>query len=248
MMIKDSTLDRTIDELLIARRIAEQETRTPSGKLSAGMLGQPLQWQILKTIGVPQREVDNYTLRKFLRGNHVEDWLLGLLPGIIEKQKFAEYRGAIGYCDALVDCTYWDSKKGIMPVEVKSVSNMKYKRITQEAQPDHGHRLQATLYALAFETPYYCIAYVSTDDYRIACYVCPTESTTSGVEYVIDEYNTALVAGVVPKFDPVEKWQASDKYSNYPDWMSLSEAEIQNKLETEYPAAYEKLKSLQQGD
>jgi hypothetical protein len=207
------------------------------------MLGQPLQWQILKTIGVPQREVDNYTLRKFLRGNHVEDWLLSLLPGIIEKQKFAEYRGAIGFCDALVDCTYWDSKKGIMPVEVKSVSNMKYKRITQEGAPDHGHRLQATLYALAFETPYYCIAYVSTDDYRVSCYVCPTESTTSGVEYAIDEYTTALALGEVPVFEAIEGWQKSDKYNNFPDWMTLTAAEIEAKLQAEYPAAYLKLKN-----
>lgn len=243
-MIKDSTLDRLIDERLIAQRIARDEAHKPSGKLSAGMLGQPVQWQILKTIGVPQREIDNYTLRKFLRGEHVEEWLMGHIPGIIERQKFAEYRGVIGYCDALVDCSTWDSRKGVTPVEVKSVSNMKYKRIIQEAAPDHSHRLQATLYALAFEAEYYCIAYVATDDYRVTCYVCPTESTVSGVEYVIDEYEAATAAGIVPEFEAIESWQKSDKYNNYPDFMSLSEAEIEAKLEAEYPHAYLKLKSL----
>lgn len=243
-MIKDSTLDRIVEEHLLAQRIAKDHGHKSSGKLSAGMLGQPVQWQILKTLGIPQREIDPYTLRKFLRGEHVEEWLMGYLPGIIERQKFAEYRGVIGYADALVDCTEWTSGKGIMPVEVKSVSNMKYKRIIQESAPDHSHRLQATLYALAFETDYYCIAYVSTDDYRIACYVCPTESTVSGVEYAIDEYEAALASGIVPVFEAKENWQANEKYSNYPDWQKLTEAEIEAKLQAEYPSAYLKLKSL----
>jgi hypothetical protein len=247
-MIKDSTLDRIIEERLLADRIARDHAHRPSGKLSAGMLGQPVQWQMLKTLGVPQREIDSYTLRKFLRGEHVEEWLLGYLPGIIERQKFAEYRGVIGYADALADCNAWDSGKGVMPVEVKSVSNMKYKRIIQEAQPDHGHRLQATLYALAFETDYYCVCYCSTDDYRVACYVCPTESTVSGVEYAIDEYEAAFAAGIVPVFEAKENWQASEKYNNFPDWQNLTEAEIEAKLEAEYPDAYLKLKSLQQGE
>ena len=243
-MIQDQTLDRLITERLLADRIARDERHTPSGKLSAGMLGQPVQWQMLKTIGVPQREIDNYTLRKFLRGDHVEEWLLSHMPGVIERQKCAEYRGVIGYCDALVDCSEWDSKKGIMPHEIKSVSNMKFKRITQEATADNSHRLQASLYALAFNTNYYALDYVATDDYRVETYIYHIETTVSGVEYSIDEYETALEAGIVPEFEAKEKWQANDKYCNYPDWMSLSEAEIETKLETEYPMAYDKLKSL----
>ena len=245
-MIQDHTLDRLITEHLVAQRVAKDEGRKPSGKLSAGMLGQPVQWQILKTIGVPQKEIDDYTLRKFLRGNHVEDWLLSLMPGIVERQKFAEYRGAIGYCDALVDCSDWDSKKGLMPHEVKSVSNMKFKRIIQENTADHSHRLQACFYALAFETEYYAIDYVSTDDYRLETYIYHVDTTISGVEYSINEYNAALATGVVPVFEYVEKWQASEKYSNYPDFQKLTEPEIETKLQDEYPMAWSKLQTLKE--
>lgn len=242
-MIKDSTLDRLIEERLVADRIAQDHARKPSGKLSASMLGQPLQWQILKTIGVPAREIDNYTLRKFLRGNHVEEWLLSYMPGIIERQKFAEYRNTIGYCDALVDCSDWDSKKGIMPHEVKSVSNAKFKRITSEAQADHSHRLQASLYALAFDTDYYAVDYVATDDYRVETYIYHIETTISGVEYTINEYQAAMAAGIVPEFEYVEPWQSSEKYNNFPEWQYLTEAEIETKLEAEFPEAYIKLKT-----
>jgi hypothetical protein len=245
-MIKDQTLDRLISERLIANRVARDESHKPSGKLSASMLGQPVQWQILKTIGVPAREIDEYTLRKFLRGDHVEEWLLSYMPGIIERQKFAEYRGAIGYCDALVDCSEWTCKKGMMPHEVKSVSNMKFKRIIQEGTADHGHRLQACLYALAFGTEYYALDYVATDDYRVETYIYHVETTISGVVLAIDEYREAVEAEIVPEFEAKEKWQASAKYNNYPDFMSLSEAEIDAKLEAEYPNAYLRLKSLKE--
>ena len=57
------------------------------GWLSASRLNDPLLWQVLYVLGVPQKPIDEYTLRKFLRGNHVEDWLLSNMD-CIDKQKF----------------------------------------------------------------------------------------------------------------------------------------------------------------
>src|SRR3990167_6388131 len=70
------TADRAISQTLREANEKRDREHISSGKLSASMLGKPLQDQILKSIGVPQKQVDDYILRKFIRGIHCVEWVL----------------------------------------------------------------------------------------------------------------------------------------------------------------------------
>jgi len=71
-----ATIDNYIDNKISKKVVEENKQRelnhVSSGRLSASMLGEPLQWQILKIKGVKPKEIDEYTLRKFIRGKDVE--------------------------------------------------------------------------------------------------------------------------------------------------------------------------------
>jgi hypothetical protein len=223
----DRYIDRKISEQLALKNSEERKNHKSSGKLSASMLGWPLQWQILKSLGVPQKEVDEYTLRKFLRGKQVEDWVVSYLEPI-ETQKFCEYKGSIGYADAICDTKDWDFKNGIIPVEVKSVTNMKFKRIEKGA--DRSHLLQGALYALGLKSPKFAVLYVASDDYRISLSEYDVEAFRGEIEGIIAEFDSQIAQKVVPEFLPKEKWQGDLKYNMYPEWSELKEKELEIKL------------------
>lgn len=238
-------IDQTIDRLVSARitedNRKEREAHTPSGKLSASMLGQPLQWQVLKAIGVPPKEVDEYTLRVFKRGKDIEDWVINQLKGVIDTQVAITYRDTVGLIDAWVDTKDYEFNEGIIPFEIKSVKNSKFKRIVAQNAPDLSHALQGCLYALAKKTKSYEICYVAADDLRVLCYVLNTDDYRYMVEKVIDTYQNQLRLRQVPVFVPAESWQAMPEYNNYPEWSSLTESQIVEKLKLEYPESYQKL-------
>lgn len=240
-MINDTYLADKFSEVLTEENQAERLLHEPSGKLSASMLGDPLQWQILKTIGVPQKEVDTYTLGVFLRGKSVEDLLLDKLSKkvqIVEQQKKIEYRGTVGLVDAVIDTSEMNFKDGILPFEVKSVKNSKYKRLETAKEADPQHRLQATLYALAMGTNHYGIVYVAADDLRIMTWIYDTADTKDEVEAIIDNYERALKLKTLPMFEARYKWQENPDYCKYPDFMDKDE----EYLKEFYPMAYGKLK------
>src|SRR5574343_1128221 len=94
-MTKLQFLDKYIEEKLVAENEKDSLQHVSSGKLSASMLGQPTQWQVLKVIGVPGDSLEEYVTRKFARGNDVEEWLVNQMPGIVEKQKLVEYKNVV---------------------------------------------------------------------------------------------------------------------------------------------------------
>lgn len=229
-MIKDNTLDKKITERLIAKNELKRKNHEPSGKLSASMLGYPLQWQVLKTKGVKAKEIDEYTLRKFLRGDHVEEWVIQYMEAI-DTQVFCEYRDCIGYADAIVMMDNWSCKiQDNIPHEVKSVTNMKFAKIVKTGQADPQHILQANLYALALESSHFAIDYVASDDYRLETYIYPVDYAKAEVDRIIDEYNEAIKADRVPVFEPRYAWQKNKLYNNYPEWSELNEQQIKQKL------------------
>jgi hypothetical protein len=239
-MIKLTFIDKYIEETLLKENEEERANHKSSGKLSASMLGQPLQWQILKVIGVPQDDLQEYTIRKFKRGNHVEEWLIGRMIGVEDTQVLVEYHGVIGYLDALIDMSKWNLDYGILPHEIKSVSNAKYRRIQKE--PDEHHALQGALYALALEKDHFCIDYVATDDYRVETYLLETKDYKDKVDEIVTAFNNALKEKQVPAFEPTMAWQENDKYNNYLEFKDLTPEEIDVKLKNEYPEAYKVLK------
>src|SRR3990167_6460211 len=205
-----------IQETIAKAVLADAEDREPSGRLSASKLGWPLQWQMLHYFKIFPLKLDEYTLRKFVRGKDVEDRIVSWLKA--EKtQVSVEYRSVVGFCDVVLD----------YPIEVKSVTNMAFKHIQKEGAK-RGHKLQGELYAKALGFDRYAIAYVASDDYRVLCLEYPVSDE---VDKVIDCYEEQVKKGVVPVFAPEEKWQEMAKYSSYPDWANLSEDDIKSKLE-----------------
>ena len=205
-----------IQEAIDKRVLELREDREPSGRISAGRLGQPLQWQILHYFKVPAKPFDAYTLRKFQRGKDVEDRIVEWLNPT-QKQEEVKYRDVIGYVDAVID--------GI-PVEIKSVTNMAFKYIQKEGSK-RSHKLQAELYAKALGVDKYQIAYVASDDYRVLTF---EEKVGDEVDKIIDRYEKQVEKGFIPIFEAEEPWQAKADYNNYPEWMKLTQEEINEKF------------------
>lgn len=216
----DLFLDKIIEQKFVEQEKKEKEKHISSGKLSAGMLNDPLQWQILKLLGVEPKPFEEYVLRKFFRGKQIESWLIEEIPDVVEKQKFVEYNNCVGYIDVLVDTKNWNWKLGVIPVEIKSVANSKYKRILQVG-PDKGHILQAGLYGLAEKTEHFAIVYVASDDLRIKVYIYETKNFKKEIDEIIERFYNQLKTGMIPVFEARESWQKNLKYCRYPNYLKL---------------------------
>jgi len=242
-MIKIQYLDKYIEESLSKADADRSAKHTPSGKLSASRLGWPLQWQVLKAVGVPQEPLGEYVVRKFLRGRHIEDWLRETTPGLVAKEKFVEYRDVVGYIDALVYMDGWNipGVKGVIPHEIKSVTNAGFKWIVRDGYKK-GHALQGALYALAEGSEYFVIDYVASDDYRVLSFLLKTEDFKEEVDGIIDAYEKQVETGWIPEFKSVEKWQENTKYNNYSEFVTAGPIEIDDILMKKYPESYKKLK------
>lgn len=208
-----------IQELIEKKVLEGREDREPSGRLSASRLGWPLQWQMLHYFKVPQKAIDEFTLRKFARGKDVEDRIVEWVnPPEDKRQVECDYRGVKGFCDMILD----------YPIEIKSTTNMAFKHRQKEGT-GYGHRLQGEMYAKALGYDKFAIAYIASDDYRVLCF---EEEVTDETDRIIDAYETQVKLGTVPTFMAKEKWHSMPDYSPYPDWMKLTETEIAAKLAT----------------
>lgn len=206
-----------IQEIIAEKVLETAENKEPSGRLSASRLGWPLQWQMLHHFKVPQKSIDEYTLRKFQRGKDVEERIMRwLTPDPKQMQVPVAYRGVVGFADVVLE----------YPIEIKSTTNMAFK-YKQKEGTSRGHRLQGELYAkgLGFDT--FAVAYVASDDYRVLCF---EEEVGTETDEVIDRYDAQVKLGFVPEFKAEEKWHATPEYNPYPEWMELSEQEIASKL------------------
>lgn len=227
-------IDNYYDDLFESHLVKKSEGKAPwnPGQLSASMLAEPLQWQVLKMYGF-ERIIPPYLLRKFKRGQDVEKELLDVFKeeGIVTGfQKEVNYRGVAGHMDALIDSKGSVFNKGVIPFEIKSVSNAKFKRLMKENTIQRGHALQAALYGLAEGAEWFGVCYISTDDYRLLTILEPVAKYKDEIDKVIDSFNASIITGVIPVFDPPEKWMANKAYNKFPDWAELDLDQCQEKL------------------
>ena len=225
MTRNETFYDAWISKDLIVKNEEERKSHVSSGKLSASSLGSPLQWQVLKYIGIEQQEFDAYTLRKFLRGKTIEDWFIQSIPNVVETQKEVYYRDVIGFVDAMVDTKDCDFPLGIIPCEIKSVTNMKYKHLEKQNAADRPHRLQAGLYALATGSEHFAVNYIASDDLRVLTFVFDTKDIKDEIDDIITRFENQVAKKTVPLFEPEEKWQSNALYQNYPAFADI-ETEI----------------------
>jgi len=206
-----------IQEIIAAKVMADNEEREPSGRLSAGKLGWPTQWQVLNYLKVPQKPLDEYTLRKFARGKDVEERIMKwLAPAEDKMQVEVKYRDVVGVADVILD----------YPIEVKSITNLAFK-YKQKEGASRSHKLQVELYAKALGFSKYGVAYVASDDYRVLCF---EYDVSDEVDKVIDRYEAQLKIGTVPVFKEEEKWQSMKDYCIYPEFLKLDEEGIVKRL------------------
>lgn len=237
-------LQSYIREKLVEENKKRDATHKSSGKLSASMLGMPMQWNILKHIGVPPKDFDGYTLSKFASGKVAEKWLAGYTPGLIKEQRFVEYKDTVGYADYLVDMAAWNLPDlGKVPCEAKSISMMDYKWSISKSKKAKGHHLkQAGFYGVGEGAEYFVVIYIIRDDFRVLPLLYKTADIKKEVDKEIDTFYKLVKKGIVPEFEPTEGWTDNDDYNNYLEFKELTQKEIKEKLKNEYPESYKKLK------
>lgn len=241
MPIIDNSVNKFIEDSLLADNAKREAEHEPSGRLSASMLYQPLRFQVLKTIGAPRKPLDAYTLGKFKRGNDVEEWYvskLGEMGVLVERQKKLMYREVIGFADAVVDTSKMQYRCGEIPHEVKSVTNAKLKRISQ-TEVDYHYKMQGAFYAMAMGVSDYAVDIVSAEDLRPNVYIFKTFEMKSDVDKAISKYMEAMEAWkrdhTLPKFEPNPKvgWTANIKYAMFDEfWATQPDSAVIKQLET----------------
>lgn len=196
-----------------------------SGKLSAGQLGNPTQWQILSALKVKSKNFDDYTLGKFKRGNEVEDFIVDILKDeIYNTQVECSYKDCVGLLDIELFGNKWGTS--YLPVEVKSVTNMAFKWLLKDAQAKQGHKLQAGIYALSLNLPKYSVLYVASDDYRPLHLIYDTADIKDEIDLIIASFNAIWKNKEIPVFESIEKWQEKEMYNSYPEWSKLTEYQL----------------------
>lgn len=264
--------ENSISNRLLQRQEEEKKTRPQTDKLSGSILGSPLQDQILKMIGIPTKPFDAYTLAKFERGHQVEDWIIRNTDGLLTNEQIIEfalargvevtekheqagvsYRDCTGHIDGVVDLDIWELPEiGIVPIEVKSITNMDWKRsFGTEARPippdaKWHHKLQAGMYAKALLCDYFVIIYVASDDFRRKALLYETRDISSDIDNIIDEVHAQLRRGELPSFSPRVDWQSNPMYQSFPDWAVLTGEEATERLKRDFPQQYENLQKMQE--
>lgn len=221
----DVAITKHIDNVLEIKNDLEQAAHEPSGKLSAGFLYQPTRFQLLKYLGVERTKPDAYSLRKFARGKSVEDWFvdhLDTMGVLVSKQRSVEYRGVVGVVDAEVDSKGLQFKDlGIIPHEIKSVTNRNYKYIHDKGDISEHYQLQAAFYALALGTDYYALDFIASDDLREYVTIHETKNMKSKVDRKISQYMKTIEDW--KKDQTVPKWEADYKWLENPMYMPFEE-------------------------
>lgn len=230
-MKTNNNIDLTIKNYLRDRNEEKENKHKSSGKLSAGKLGWPLQWQILHHLGVKQKPFEDYTLRVFERGKNVEERIEEILTDrnlVISSQELVRYRDCIGYCDLVVDAARMGLDEVELPLELKSTKNSKFARIRRQKEADYSHKLQAGLYGLALGKRYFGVTYVAADDYRTLTYIYEADEVKTEIDRIIKIYKMALHLKTIPTFEanPHCGWQSSPKYNNYYSWMFKTKEEL----------------------
>lgn len=240
-MIIDTTIADAVASALLSEN--EANTRKHSGNLMASMLSMPTLWQVLSSINIPSEPFDAYTLAKFKRGRDVEQAIVPFIPDVIATQKEIIINKTKGIADVIVDTKNYKYQCGIMPIEIKSVTNAKFKRISSQGA-DIGHRMQGGYYAIGEKADNYGILYVASDDYRTLLMVFNTSDIERQVRLEMNEYEEIIKTKRIPPFVKKLDWHENPKYVKYTEWNNLNSEQILEKLQTEFPEHYQFFMSL----
>jgi len=228
-------IQSVIDDAMVKENQEEKDKHVGSRKLTAGYLHQPMRFQLLKYLGVPEREINTFSLRKMARGRQVEDWFVSKLETkkglVVSKQIDVEYRGVIGRADIILDQDLLGMKVGVIPHEIKSVTNKNFKYLAKGDVGDQ-YKMQAGLYALALEKEYYGLDFIASDDLRSLSFILKTDEIKDEIDGAIDKFEEMVSKKIVPPWEFKMAWQANPEYMRFdPIWTECNEAEFRSRLE-----------------
>ena len=209
----------------------DREGHVKSGRLSASALCKPLLWQVLSYLKLDSPKNAN-SIMTMRRGVDMEKLVLDYL-GFEKPTEDILYRGVIGKLDS-----FYKTDDGRYPLEIKSVSRDKFRRITTAGVPDEQYAIQAGLYGLALNTDKFYIMIVNSTDYRTLCYEMNTQDYKQQIDSKIDSFEFVIKNKIMPRFEANYKFYNDVKYQDFPAFNSLSPDEIVMKLKMEYPEAY----------
>lgn len=213
------------DTIEIEKKRAKEHVS--SGKLSASMLGMPIQWQILKWLGVEPKKNDLYTQLVFRRGRDVEEWLINILKKdhSVDEQIKCLYKGAVGYLDVLAE---------YHPIEIKSTNSMAFKHILKEGNAKKSHLLQGAFYAISLGIPEFSVCYVNTDNYQIRTFTYKAKKFKREIDSIIRDFDTCREKKEIPVFSEIERWNKLPQYCQYPDFVNKTKEELYTIAEVLY--------------
>lgn len=203
------------------KAIAKDDAHVSSGYLSASRLDRPLLDNVLYLIGVKGKEVDDYALSLFARGNQVEDWVVATLEeqGLVERsQEPLQYITKDGYI--IVGLEDLKLKGDGMPTEIKSIKASQFKYLDTQG-PKKGYVLQAATYALAQGCEYARVLYITADDFRVKQFIIKAEDYRNEIDNIAKEVYETLQSKELPQFKPKNEFEKSIKfteYTPYSDW------------------------------
>lgn len=216
-----------------AQRKIDHDQKERTHKLSASSLGMPVQWQILKYLGVQRKSDDEFDLLKFRRGRDVEDFLVGMIQAHggmeIQTQFECHYRDCIGYLDLLIK-----TENGWHPVEIKSTNNLAYKHLLKEGNAKKNHALQAAFYAVALGYESFTVCYINSDTYQTISFTYKTNDFKAEIDSIIDNFLYFVEEKRIPEFKPTEKWMANEQYQQYPEFANMELGELYKKAKELY--------------
>ena len=222
--------------------------------ISAGMLFQPVRFQVLKTIGLQRKPFDAYTLGVFEIGNDVEAKFVASLEraGVLLKGKdveahglkwdeskdeaYGEYRGVNGYVDAVVNTAKMEKDWGVMPWECKSVTSYKLKHVKRTGV-DWQHKLQACLYALVMGKEKFAVTIISKEHPDPMVHIFEVSEMKQEIDQIISDYAIAMENFKKDRTLPPLNagrvaWAVNPKYAMYDEfYMTAPDSEVIKKLE-----------------
>lgn len=231
-------IERVVDDYLLETDKKRREEHIASGYLSAGRLDKSILENALYLLGVPRdKPIEAYTLKKFARGNQVEQWYIDIfteLGLIADSQIYHEYitpEGfkVIGYQDIQL-------KEDEYPIEVKSIKNSEFKHIEKEGVKK-GHALQVATYALAKGVEFGKVLYAAADDLRTKEFLVNAKELQPEIDNIAKLTYSVLNSKKLPKFIPRNSFQSLlifKDYTDYPEWIAPNENYLQTVVEKEY--------------
>lgn len=218
-MLIDNYINKVIDNLLSA------ETKETDNHLTPGMLGLPVQWQILNHLGVTRKPLDDYTRRRHKNIERTREWIENLIPDTSTSS-----RKHYGVCTCppitIVDTRDWNQNYGTIPLILKPVSNANFAYIKKENIPGQHHILEAAAFALGNNAKYSALSYIALDDLRVKTYIIDSGKYKEKIDEILAVFNECLFIEKIPLFVPVENWQVQIRYNPYPTFSTLNDKEL----------------------